>query len=354
MERIRVETGKVYDVCIGAGLLDGAGVHIREAVGEKAAAAALISDETVDALYGDRAAASLEAAGFRVARFAFPGGEENKNLATFAQMLEFLAAERLTRSDIIVALGGGITGDMAGFAAASYLRGIEFVQIPTTLLAAVDSSVGGKTGVNLGAGKNLAGAFWQPKLVLCDTDCFATLDEDRFADGLAEGIKAGVIDEAALFEAFASPDCREHLEAIIARCVRFKARIVAADEREAGLRQLLNLGHTFGHAIEKCTHHALTHGHAVAVGMVMAARAAQKRGICENGVTDALISVLKTNHLPVSVDCSAAALADAALSDKKRRGGQITLVLPKKIGECVLHTIPVETLESWIRDGEEA
>ncbi|MBE6929014.1 MAG: 3-dehydroquinate synthase [Ruminococcaceae bacterium] len=354
METIQVETGRAYDVCIGAGLLDKAGTMIRETLGDRAATAALISDETVDALYGNRAAASLEAAGFRVVRFAFPVGEENKSLATFAGMLEFLAAERLTRSDIIVALGGGITGDMAGFAAASYLRGIEFVQMPTTLLAAVDSSVGGKTGVNLSAGKNLAGAFWQPSLVICDTDCFATLDEDRFADGLAEAIKAGIIDDPALFAEFEKPDCRERIASIVAQCVKFKARIVAADERESGLRQLLNLGHTFGHAIEKSTHHALTHGHAVAVGMVMASRAAEKHGICEAGVADTLRKVLTANNLPVSVNCTVRELTDAALSDKKRRGGRITLVLPEKIGACTLHTIPVEELESWIRDGEEA
>jgi len=354
METIRVETGKVYDVCIGAGLLDTAGERIRASVGGKAVTAALISDRAVDVLYGNRVAVSLETAGFRVVRFTFVGGEENKSLDTYAQMLEFLAENRLTRSDIIVALGGGITGDMAGFAAASYLRGIRFVQLPTTLLAAVDSSVGGKTGVNLSAGKNLVGAFWQPELVLCDTDCFATLTDERFADGLAEAIKAGMIDDPALFEQFKAGDCRTQLETIITRCVRFKARIVSADEREAGLRQLLNLGHTIGHAIEKCTHFALTHGHAVAVGMVMVTRAAEKRGICEKGVTQQLVEVLRRNDLPVRTDCTVQQLCDAALSDKKRRGGKITLVVPVKIGECVLHTIPVEELESFIRDGEDA
>ena len=349
MQTIHVATGTPYDVHIGAGLLDRLGA-LTAAACPKASRVALVADDTVDGLYGDRAAAALASAGLPVSRFRFPHGEGSKTLGTYAQLLSFLAAERLTRTDCIVALGGGVTGDLAGFAAATYLRGIDYVQAPTTLLAAVDSSVGGKTAVDLPEGKNLAGAFHQPSLVACDLDAFATLPAEMFADGLAESIKYGVICDEPLFEAF-SDGRPAQLEAVVARCVAIKARIVGEDERDQGARQLLNLGHTGAHAIELLSGMRISHGHAVAMGMALVARAALAAGWCAPDVPGRIEAALRRNALPVDCPFGAAELAQAVLSDKKRRGGAITLVIPERIGGCVLREAPVETLTSFFAGG---
>lgn len=268
MTTVHVHASRDYDVCIGAGCLDSLG---RRAAAVKAPCSALlVSDETVYALYGAAAEASLTRAGFSVRSFTFAPGEESKTVATLARILDALAAVPCTRSDLVVALGGGVAGDMAGFAAAVYLRGIEFIQVPTTLLAAVDASVGGKTAVNLSAGKNLAGAFWQPSLVLCDCDVFQTLPAPVFADGMAEAVKAGMIADAQLLDML--EDGAQPLPALVARCVQIKRGLVAADERDVGDRQLLNFGHTAAHAIERATDFQVSHGSAVAIGMVMMAR----------------------------------------------------------------------------------
>ena len=260
--------------------------------------------------------------------------------------LEFLAKEEMTRTDLIVALGGGVTGDLAGFGAAVYLRGIPFVQIPTTFLAAIDSSVGGKTAVDLEAGKNLAGAFYQPKLVLCDTDVLQTLPEVVFADGIAEALKYGVLGDAALFEKIAGGDFRQDLEEIIETCVSMKRDVVEEDEFDTGKRQLLNLGHTFGHAIEQKSHFQMTHGHAVAIGMHLIAKAAEAKGIAEKGTAAAIAKALEQNQLPKETEFSPAEVAEGTLRDKKRRGGTISFVFPKKIGACEIVKIPVEEVEA--------
>ena len=241
---------------------------------------AVLTDDVVDPLYGCDVQTSLEKSGFEVCRYAVEHGEEHKNLTVWAQMLDFLAVNQLTRTDVIVALGGGVVGDMAGFAAAAYLRGIPFMQIPTTLLAMVDSSVGGKTAVNLPSGKNLAGAFNQPIAVLCDPDTLHTLAPEFFADGAAEIIKYGVLNDKTLFDLLKDGCWHDQIVPVIETCVRSKAKLVEEDERDTGSRQLLNLGHTIGHAIEKCSHFAVSHGHAVAVGMVYAARIAVSLGVC--------------------------------------------------------------------------
>ena len=348
MSTVTVKTAsKEYPVHIGRGILRELGALVRaEAPAERAC---IITDETVNALYGDAAAASLEQAGYGVCRFAFAGGEDNKNLKTVSAALEFLAEERFTRGDIIVALGGGIPGDVAGFTAASYLRGVRFVQVPTTLLAAVDSSVGGKTGVNLKKGKNLAGAFWQPEAVICDIACFDTLPGDVFADGAAEAIKTGVLGDATLFRNLCGKGW--DVEDAVARCVTVKAAIVGEDEREKGSRQLLNLGHTAAHAIEKVSGYAVSHGHAVAIGMAMAARAAVSMELCTAEVRDSIEAALLENRLPTRYSGSVNDLLNAALSDKKREGGTITLVLPEDIGRCRREKIPVAALEDFLQRG---
>ena len=347
MKTVHVAAGKPYDVLIERGLMADAGQILLDTLG-KTCKAAILTDDTVNALYGTQTQGSLERAGFEVCRFAMPHGEENKNLNTWAEMLDFLAQNHLTRADVIVALGGGVVGDLAGFAAASYLRGIPFMQIPTTLLAMVDSSVGGKTGCNLPAGKNLVGAFHQPCVVLCDPDTLWTLEPQQLADGVAEVIKYGVLGDEALFELLKGGHWHDQILSVIETCVAAKARLVQEDERDTGSRQLLNLGHTFGHAIEKCSSYHISHGHAVAIGMVYAIRLAIRLGLCEAQQEARLVNCITANRLPVSAPYSAEELCAVALNDKKRAGGFMTFVLPHDIGDCRLHKMNVADLSNLI------
>ena len=341
MKIIHVNSGN-YDVVIAPGLLGQAGERLRSA-GRKGTAF-VVSDDRVYPLYGARLEASLRGAGFAVERFVFPCGERNKTMATLTDALEAMAGAGLTRGDFVAALGGGVTGDMAGFAAAVYMRGIPFVQIPTTLLSAVDASVGGKTAVDLSRGKNLAGAFHQPCLVLCDTDILSALPAELISEGSAEMIKCGVLGDAALFDAMKTGAWKSDLEGSIAACVALKARLVDEDEYDNGARQLLNLGHTFGHAVEARSGFSVSHGQAVAMGMVMAFRAA---GLDAGEIAEAARACGLESQCPYSWQ----ELSQAALSDKKRRGGSITLVLPERVGKCVLKTVPVEELPAYFRRG---
>lgn len=348
MKIIDVNTSPKYQVKIAAGLMDRLDEEMLAILG-KPCAVAILTDDTVDGLYGERAQARLEDSGFTVCRFAIPHGEGSKNLLWWGKMLEFLAENRLTRSDCILALGGGVPGDMAGFAAACYLRGIAFVQVPTTLLSMVDSSVGGKTGVDLNQGKNLAGAFYQPRLVLCDPDTLSTLPEETLLDGVAESVKYGILEDEPLFRLFEEGDWKKQLTEIIARCVQAKAIVVQLDEKDTGCRQKLNLGHTFGHAIEKCSDFAISHGKGVAIGMVMAAKLACQLNLCDETVPRRIADCMTRVGLPTSADYSADDLLSAALSDKKRAGSKITVVLPEAIGRCGLYPAPIETFAEWMK-----
>jgi len=315
---------------------------------------AVVTDSIVGPLYLETVTASLSAAGYAVSTFEFPAGEESKNVSTLSDILEFLAKERLTRSGCLVALGGGVVGDMAGFAAAVYLRGIRYVQMPTTMLSAVDSSVGGKTAIDLKAGKNLAGAFLQPAAVLCGTDCLETLPPEVFADGAAEAVKTGVLCDESLFALFEDGTLKADPAEVIARCVEYKAGVVERDEKEQGERKLLNLGHTVGHAIEKCSGYAIPHGHAVAAGLAVMARAAERLRWTNGPIAERVGRCLEAQGLPVSTEFSPEALAEAALADKKRAGDSITIVVPKEIGTCELLKIPVSELLFVIGTGWEA
>lgn len=351
METICVQTKNPYSVYVGAGLLKESGALLSSLI--LPCRTALIADAEVDALYGNYVAAALEAGNFQVSRFRFPPGEESKSLATWGTILEFLAEEGLTRTDLVIALGGGVTGDMAGFAAAAYLRGIRFVQMPTSLLSMVDASVGGKTGVNLCAGKNLVGAFHQPLAVFCDMETLSTLPAERFKEGAAESLKCGAIFDEALFESVATGGLRgAECSNILADCIRYKAQVVAADELDRGERQLLNFGHTPAHAIEKYSGFSISHGEAVAMGMVLMTRAAERRGLSEAGSTGRMVSALEALDLPTRCPYGADELSMAALYDKKRAGDAITLVIPERIGHCVLHTIPVAELPAFLAEGE--
>lgn len=349
MKTVHIDASKSYDVRIGRGLLDGCGRQIAERV--RCASAAVVADDTVYALYGERVCASLEAAGVRTVCYVFPHGEKSKNLLEYAKILNFLAENRVTRADALIALGGGVTGDLGGFAAATYLRGIPFVQMPTTLLAAVDSSVGGKTAVDLPAGKNLAGAFYQPELVLCDLDTLDSLPREIFLDGCAEVIKYAVLGSRELFALLADIPSGKGLEEVTARCVEMKRDFVQSDERDRGARQMLNLGHTFGHAVEASSRFTLSHGKSVAIGMAMILRAACSRGLCSAETRDAVIALLQRYGLPTECPYPADMLLGALSADKKIFGTRLNLVVPTDIGACRLLPVGVDELSGWLRDG---
>lgn len=345
METVMVHASRPYPVHIGAGLLDRCGELTAPLTGPRRCL--VVSETTVAPLYGRRALEALERAGFTASLWTFPAGEQSKNLATYGALLEHMADIRLTRSDLIFALGGGVTGDLAGFAAATYQRGIDFVQLPTTLLAAVDASVGGKTAVDLAAGKNLAGAFHQPAAVLCDTGTFATLPEETFLDGVAETVKHGLIADRRFFDQLMTGDLRENIDGVVRRNVEIKAAVVAEDEREQGKRKLLNFGHTLGHAIEKRSGYAVPHGHAVAVGMALAARGAERMGLSPAGTLEAVLAANRHLGLPTECPYGAEDLYEAATADKKRSGGAIDVVVLKDIGRAETVRLDMEGLRAF-------
>lgn len=347
MNTIHITASRSYDVIIGSGLLSTLGEQASRLI--KGRRACVVSDDTVFGLYGANAVESLSESGFSVCTYVFPHGEESKNGGTFLDILNFLAENRITRSDCLIALGGGVAGDMTGFSAACYLRGIDYIQVPTTLLSMVDSSVGGKTAIDLPAGKNLAGAFYQPRLVLCDTDTLRTLPEDIFCDGCAEVIKYSVLYSREFFDRLKATPAAQQAEYVISTCVAMKRDVVAQDEFDTGSRAFLNLGHTLGHAVEAGSHFTLSHGKSVAIGTAMIARAAVKKGLCTPETRDAICGLLHAYHLPTETRQSASSILETALGDKKRQGGTITLVVPQEIGSCTLCKVPVEELGQWVR-----
>ena len=350
MKTLTVSASRRYEVVIGHGLLPSVGEWVK-ALLPKARLAAVVTDSNVAPLYLETVTASLQAAGFTPVSFVFPAGEQSKNGETYLALLEFLAASQITRSDVILALGGGVVGDLTGFAAATYLRGTAFIQLPTTLLAAVDSSVGGKTAIDLTAGKNLAGAFSQPHLVLCDLDSFHSLPDAVFWDGCAEVIKYGMIGSPQLLQALLEKPIHEQLESVVSLCVSMKRDIVERDEFDEGDRQLLNFGHTLGHAIERCSKYTLSHGQAVAIGMMMMTRAAVGQALCPPDCLRVLEQLLERHHLPNHTSFSDEELYEGALGDKKRAGGSLTIVVPTALGECQRSTIPMEELKAWMKGG---
>ena len=349
MKTIHVNASKSYDILIERGILNRAGEEIKTVCG--AGEALIVSDDTVWDLYGETVLASMQKAGFDVTSFTFPHGEQSKNLSVYADILNALAARHLSRKGLVVALGGGVVGDMAGFAAATYRRGMDYIQLPTTLLAAVDSSVGGKTAVNLPGGKNQVGAFHQPALVLCDPSLLETLPPAEYQNGCAEIIKCALLQSEPLFRAIAERPVSRQWESVIAACVEIKGDFIQSDEFDTGRRRLLNLGHTVGHAIEAVSGYTVPHGSAVSIGMATATRAACRRGLCAPETLSALEGLLAAYGLPTATDYTAQALAAAALADKKRRGDTLPLVLPEAIGRCRLEPVPVSELPDWFRDG---
>ena len=343
----RVETPPGYDVLIGNGLLDRAGSLIRRVYSGNVCA--LVSDDTVSARYAERVQKALSMVGCEAKRFTFPAGEQSKRFRTLEYLLNGFAGASLTRADLVIALGGGVTGDLAGFAASCYLRGVPFVQIPTTLLAAVDASVGGKTAVDLDGGKNLAGAFYPPRLVICDPEVFGTLSPEARACGLAEVVKMGVIGDPALFDGVEAGCAAD--EETVARCVRMKARVVEADERDTGARRLLNLGHTYGHAVEALSGYTVPHGYAVAAGLSTACRAAARMGDMPENDAWRVVNALRSLGLPTVCPFPAEDVARAALADKKRTDDRISIIVPEGIGACRVQNVEIGRLIDYVRAG---
>ena len=347
MKTVHVHTGRPYDIFIERGIIDLCGEYVKKL--SKAEKVVVVTDTNVAPHYKWRVLNSLEQQDLRVQSFIYPAGEQSKHLGTISDIYKLLADFHMTRKDIIVALGGGVCGDMAGFAAATYLRGIDFIQIPTSLLAQVDSSVGGKTGVDLPQGKNLVGAFHQPIAVLIDPDTLNTLPDNFVSDGMAEVIKYGCIKDAAFFDLLESEDVQPKIEEVIETCVSIKRDVVSRDEREAGERMLLNFGHTLGHSIEKIYNFTgITHGMAVAIGMILIARAGELHGVTKAGTADRIVKICEKYHLPTSDAAGFAQMAQEAQGDKKTSGSKINLVLLRTIGESFILSLPLEDLEDFI------
>ncbi|MEG0614813.1 MAG: 3-dehydroquinate synthase [Oscillospiraceae bacterium] len=332
MKKITVNASSVYDIFIGENLLKDCGKFIRKV--SQAKCAAVVTDDVVDGLYAEKVIKSLAENGYKTAKFVFKNGEASKCEKTLFDVYDFLNKSEITRSDLIIALGGGVVGDLTGFAAATFLRGVDFVQIPTTFLAQIDSSIGGKTAIDLPSGKNLVGAFKQPKLVICDILTLDTLSAEIFSDGMGEAIKYGMIKNSKLFELFENGFWDKHEEEIIFECVSIKKNVVENDEFESGERMLLNFGHTLGHAIEKYFHFTgISHGKAVGIGMCLITQLAEGKNLCKAGTLDRLIHCLQRWKLPTECEISIAELAEFCLSDKKRDGENLNIVICDEVGK---------------------
>lgn len=353
MRKVRVNLGKnSYDILIRSDLLQEAGRRTANIL-PWAKKAFVLSDSNVAPIYGELLLESLRKAGFTAEMMVIEAGERSKNLQVLGNVFESMAAMELTRSDVLLTLGGGVTGDLGGFAAATFMRGIPFVQIPTSLLAQIDSSVGGKVAVDLQAGKNLAGAFYQPKAVFIDTALLRTLPERFLCDGLAEAVKYGCIKNRELFDRLNSygtaDDVLADADNLVAECCGIKARIVEQDEFDTGTRMLLNFGHTIGHAVERYfDYSSFTHGEGVAVGMYMITVASEAKGLTVPGSAAAIREILEKYELPTAVSIPREDLLRAMARDKKKQGESINLVLLDFIGRAVLRKVSWQELSSYL------
>lgn len=345
MERITVKASSCYDVMVERGLLKNCGEVIARLL--KSRRVAVITDDIVDGLYYDTLEKTLNDNGFEVCKFVFRNGEASKSTDTLNRIYEFLCENSITRSDCIIALGGGVVGDISGYASATFLRGLKYIQIPTTLLAQIDSSVGGKTAIDLPCGKNLVGAFKQPECVICDPDTLSTLSEEILADGMAEAIKYGMIRDEKLFDLIASHNIGnvgEVIDEIIVRCVSIKRDVVENDEFDTGERMILNFGHTLGHAVESYYNYkTYTHGSAVAIGMCM-----MSKKTCTDEVLKRLEACIKAYKLPVSCDAETEKLVSLCSNDKKRTSSTIHFIICQQIGKAEIRKLEYTEFEKFI------
>lgn len=344
MKIVSVKASQNYDVLIERGLIKKTGKIMNDLV--KSKRVALITDDIVDSLYSDTVIKSLNEYGFDVYKYVFPNGEQSKCMENLSKIYDFLCKNSITRTDSIIALGGGVVGDITGYASATYLRGIDYIQIPTTLLAQVDSSVGGKTAIDIPAGKNLVGAFKQPKCVICDIDTLKTLKRETFSDGMAEVIKYGMIRQQELFNILASHNMENIMEVIddvVFRCVSIKRDVVQNDEFDKGERMILNFGHTLGHAVEGYYHYEkYTHGSAVAIGMSIITEKALKMNIGSKSMLNSLLTCIKNYELPTSVSVDIKELLPFCCNDKKRESNNINIILCEEIGKCIIKKLSID------------
>ncbi len=342
MKTINVRTSRPYNVIIERGSLSKSGELISQVI--KSHKTVIITDDTVGALYADTLVQSLEKNNITSSVFVFPHGEQSKNLTVLGEIYDFLCQKRITRSDFIIALGGGVVGDITGFAAASFLRGIEFVQIPTTLLAQVDSSVGGKTAIDIAGGKNLVGAFKQPALVICDSDTLRTLPQSELSCGMAEVIKYGMIRDENLFNILENHDISnidDVMDDIVYTCIDIKRNVVENDEFDKGERMILNFGHTLGHAIEGWHNYTdYTHGMGVAVGMCMITEL-----LCSPEITERLKKCVESYKLPTSTNAPVSELLPYCSTDKKCDSDSISYIVCNKIGVAEIKKVTVAEFE---------
>lgn len=336
---IKVNTTVPYSVVVENGAVDKIGAVVA-AMYKKGTKIMVFSETNVFPHYGKRVMKSLEDQGFTVMRYIFAAGEEQKHMGTVSEMYKALADGGFTRSDLVITLGGGVTGDMGGFAAATFLRGMDFIQIPTSLLAQVDASVGGKTGIDLPYGKNLVGAFHQPRAVISDPELLKTLPEKYFIDGLGEVVKYGCIWDKDLFLELETGKALKNLEETICKCLECKRQLVEEDTGDKGRRMILNFGHTLGHALEKLHgFRDLSHGRAVAIGMVMATRISESMNMTKKGTADRIEALLKDLGLPTEdKDFSLEQIIDATALDKKSTGKNLNMIFLSEIGEAYIHS----------------
>ena len=349
---IKVNVSKGYEVKIGRGLLPEIGETLTRLL-PKAEKAAIITDTHVGPIYAASVQDSLSAAGISSEIIELPYGEQHKNIDSYIQIMNRMAELTLTRTDAAIALGGGVIGDMTGFAAATFLRGISYIQIPTSLLAMVDSSVGGKTAIDLASGKNLAGAFCQPTAVLCDVSCLDTLPEYFLVDGLAEAVKAGILKLPDLFRHLSEKGKDFDREYVISQCIAMKRDYVEEDEFDTSVRRELNLGHTVGHAVEKYSNFTLSHGRGVSIGTAVIAGAAAAAGFCSLECAEKIVSTLKSLELPVHFDYPEEEIIRIMLNDKKRKGSALSFVVPLEIGHCRMHELNLNEIAGFLRPGFE-
>lgn len=343
MRKVTVNASKTYDILIEKGALGRVGELAKDVIGT--GKVCIVSDSNVAPIYMEKVKKSLLKEGIKVVQYIFPAGEKSKNAQTFVEILNFLAEQGLTRKDTLIALGGGVTGDMTGFCAATYMRGIKFIQIPTTLLAAVDSSVGGKTGIDLDCGKNLAGAFHQPSMVIFDSSALETLPKEYFADGMAEVIKYAVVREEGLEKLICE---NADIEEIVEICVKIKRDVVNADEFEGGIRQILNYGHTLGHAIESLSEYTLSHGRCVAMGMYLVTKAYG----CEE-LLGKLCTMFEKYGLETACPYTSEEIVERAKKDKKADSDGVNLIVSKKMGECEIIKVTMDELLTLVKEGME-
>ncbi len=346
MRKVLIKASKKYEVLIEKGLLKKSGELISHYAGGDSAV--IVTDENVAGIYADIVEKSLKEAKINVFKFVAPAGEKAKSTETYMNLINFLAQKSLNKNDVIVSLGGGTVGDLSGFAASTYLRGINYVQIPTTFLASIDSSVGGKTALNLKEGKNLMGSFYHPCAVICDTQTFDTLPKKVYNEAYGELIKYAMIADRSLFETIKG---EFNIESTIERCVSIKNRIISLDEYDKGIRRLLNFGHTIGHAVEILSDFSVPHGYAVSVGMNIITNCSVKKGISDEKCLEELNNMQKRFNLPTKCEYDLDSVFDVILHDKKRKKDKITAVLPQKIGKCILKEFTLDDFKEFLKEG---